>query len=67
MNLGQRSEEKGMLHHDIDKEDMLPLPPGMDKSGIANYVPSQRLEWKRYKQYTRNDIMSAIEEVKNGN
>lgn len=35
-------------------------------AGIANYVPNQRLEWKRYKQYTRNDIMAAIEEVKAG-
>lgn len=35
-------------------------------SGIANYVPQQRPEWKRYKQYTRNDIMSAIEAVRNG-
>jgi hypothetical protein len=34
--------------------------------GIAGYVPAQRLEWKRYKQYTRNDIMAAIEEVKTG-
>jgi len=34
--------------------------------GIAGYVPAQRLEWKRYKQYTRNDIMNAIEEVKTG-
>ena len=34
--------------------------------GIAGYVPAQRLEWKRYKQYTRNDIMAAIEEVKKG-
>ena len=34
--------------------------------GIAGYVPAQRLEWKRYKQYTRNDIMAAIEEVKLG-
>merc|ERR1712110_547470 len=49
----------------MDK-DMIGLPPGLDKSGIANYVPSQRLEWKRYKQYTRNDIMAAIEEVKSG-
>jgi hypothetical protein len=32
----------------------------------AGYVPTQRLEWKRYKQYTRNDIMAAIEEVKTG-
>merc|ERR1719414_1538432 len=63
MDLG-REQEKGMPH-DMEKE-MMNLPPGLDKSGIANYVPSQRLEWKRYKQYTRNDIMSAIEEVKNG-
>ncbi|XP_023025089.2 BTB/POZ domain-containing protein ribbon [Leptinotarsa decemlineata] len=35
-------------------------------SGIATYVPSQKPEWKRYKQYTRNDIMAAIEAVKNG-
>lgn len=27
---------------------------------------SQKPEWKRYKQYTRNDIMSAIECVRNG-
>ena len=32
----------------------------------TGYVPTQRLEWKRYKQYTRNDIMAAIEEVKKG-
>lgn len=35
-------------------------------SGIANYVPPQRPEWKRYKQYTRNDILSAIDAVRNG-
>merc|ERR1719429_511890 len=58
--------DKG-LHGNMDKDDgLMGLPPGLDKSGIANYVPSQRLEWKRYKQYTRNDIMSAIEEVKAG-
>ena len=38
----------------------------MKLEGIAGYVPAQRLEWKRYKQYTRNDIMAAIEEVKTG-
>ena len=38
----------------------------MKLDGIAGYVPAQRLEWKRYKQYTRNDIMAAIEEVKKG-
>lgn len=31
-----------------------------------NYVPTQKPEWKRYKQYTRNDIMSAIEAVRSG-
>lgn len=35
-------------------------------SGIAVYVPPQKPEWKRYKQYTRTDILSAIEAVKNG-
>merc|ERR1719210_209840 len=61
----ERDADKG-LHHELDKEALMALPPGLDKSGIANYVPNQRLEWKRYKQYTRNDIMAAIEEVKNG-
>lgn len=35
-------------------------------SGIAPYVPAQKPEWKRYKQYTREDILSAIEAVRNG-
>lgn len=37
-------------------------------SRIASYVPqqNQKPEWKRYKQYTRNDILAAIECVKNG-
>ncbi|KAI5732915.1 uncharacterized protein LOC103508670 isoform X1 [Diaphorina citri] len=35
-------------------------------SAIAVYVPPQKPEWKRYKQYTRTDILSAIEAVKNG-
>ena len=64
MDLGRERDDKGMPHG-LDK-DMMDLPPGLDKSGIANYVPSQRLEWKRYKQYTRSDIMAAIEEVKSG-
>lgn len=34
--------------------------------GIATYVPQQKPEWKRYKQYTRNDILSAIEAVRSG-
>ncbi|KAJ8965635.1 hypothetical protein NQ317_017424, partial [Molorchus minor] len=39
---------------------------GVVNSGIATYVPTQKPEWKRYKQYTRNDIMSAIDAVRNG-
>nr|CAI5819505.1 unnamed protein product [Callosobruchus analis] len=39
---------------------------GGNGGGIATYVPAQKPEWKRYKQYTRNDIMSAIEAVRNG-
>lgn len=35
-------------------------------SRIASYVPQQKPEWKRYKQYTRSDIMAAIECVRNG-
>lgn len=35
-------------------------------SGIANYVPPQKPEWKRYKQYTKKEIDSAIEAVRNG-
>ena len=35
-------------------------------SGIASYIPNQKPEWKRYKQYTRQDINSAIEAVKSG-
>nr|XP_033337629.1 protein tramtrack, beta isoform-like [Megalopta genalis]XP_033337630.1 protein tramtrack, beta isoform-like [Megalopta genalis]XP_033337631.1 protein tramtrack, beta isoform-like [Megalopta genalis] len=52
----------------MDEDDKQPSPqsyPG-DKSGIVNYVPTQKPEWKRYKQYTRNDIMSAIEAVRSG-
>lgn len=37
-----------------------------NEARIASYIPQQKPEWKRYKQYTRGDILSAIECVKNG-
>ncbi|KPJ01998.1 Protein bric-a-brac 1 [Papilio xuthus] len=47
-----------------------PPPPNFQqdvRAGLAPYVPpQQKPEWKRYKQYTRSDIMSAIECVRNG-
>ena len=61
------------IHHDLpyDKSPKMPAYGGKlensgNGGGIAGYVPTQRLEWKRYKQYTRSDIMAAIEEVKKG-
>jgi hypothetical protein len=37
-------------------------------TSIFHYVsgPNGKLEWKRYKQYTKDDILAAIEEVKSG-
>lgn len=49
-----------------------PSPPPTNfqqdvRTGLAPYVPpQQKPEWKRYKQYTRSDILSAIECVRNG-
>ncbi|CAK9826779.1 Protein tramtrack, beta isoform [Anthophora retusa] len=51
---------------DDDKQSSPQSYPADIKPGIANYVPTQKPEWKRYKQYTRNDIMSAIEAVRSG-
>lgn len=42
--------------------DETPPQPGMIKTIGAN----GKVEWKRYKQYTKDDILAAIEEVKNG-
>ncbi|XP_076235924.1 uncharacterized protein LOC143180229 [Calliopsis andreniformis] len=53
----------------MDEDDKQPSPqsyPPDVKPGIVNYVPTQKPEWKRYKQYTRNDIMSAIDAVRSG-
>lgn len=38
-----------------------------DDARLASYVPhQQKPEWKRYKQYTRTDILNAIECVRKG-
>ena len=68
MDLGRAAEDKHRELSNMEKESMLNSlsASGLSKPDLANYVPNQRLEWKRYKQYTRNDIMAAIEEVKNG-
>ena len=42
--------------------DETPPAPGMVKTINAN----GKVEWKRYKQYTKDDILAAIEEVKAG-
>ena len=43
--------------------DDTPPAPGMVKTINA----AGKVEWKRYKQYTKDDILAAIEEVKAGN
>ncbi|XP_071540261.1 uncharacterized protein [Panulirus ornatus] len=35
-------------------------------SNFVSYVPTPKPEWKRYKQYTKTDLMDAIEAVRNG-
>ncbi|CAL4068989.1 unnamed protein product [Meganyctiphanes norvegica] len=35
-------------------------------SNFVSYVPTPKPEWKRYKQYTKADLMEAIEAVKSG-
>lgn len=42
--------------------DDTPPAPGM----VKTIGPNGKVEWKRYKQYTKDDILAAIEEVKNG-
>ena len=66
-DISQLDQEKFDSLSATERENILAsLPPGIDKNRLADYVPNQRLEWKRYKQYTRTDIMAAIEEVKKG-
>jgi len=43
-------------------DDMVPPAPGMVRVVGAN----GKAEWKRYKQYTKDDVAAAIEEVKAG-
>ena len=67
VDISQLDQDKFNALPDAERESILAqLPPGIEKSRLADYVPNQRLEWKRYKQYTRTDIMAAIEEVKKG-
>lgn len=35
-------------------------------SNFVSYVPTPKPEWKRYKQYTKTDLMDAIEAVRTG-
>lgn len=35
-------------------------------SNFVSYVPTPKPEWKRYKQYTKTDLMDAIEAVRSG-
>lgn len=48
------------------EDDPIDQSQGYSNSRIASYVPQQKPEWKRYKQYTRDDILQAIECVRNG-
>lgn len=40
--------------------------PGTHFSNFVSYVPTPKPEWKRYKQYTKADLMQAIDAVKQG-
>lgn len=62
----EQGENKPGYEKETESYEKSPRNYNDKMEGIAGYVPTQRLEWKRYKQYTRNDIMAAIEEVKKG-
>lgn len=63
-------------HHSTNGDDVKPnisatspysLPDiRLPSSGIANYVPAQKPEWKRYKQYSRENLNCAIQAVSAG-
>lgn len=50
----------------FDDDAMEPSQNYPTDSRIASYVPQQKPEWKRYKQYTRADILAAIDCVRKG-
>lgn len=67
----QEEEEPGTLVIDEESNDMsyemgyiedTPPAPGM----VKTIGPNGKVEWKRYKQYTKDDILAAIEDVKSG-
>ena len=61
---GERSEA-GLSLTPLDTEDMdSPAPPGPGM--VRSIGPTGMIEWKRYKQYSKADILAAIEEVKQG-
>ncbi|XP_044749856.1 transcription regulator protein BACH2 isoform X1 [Coccinella septempunctata] len=63
-------------HHSTNGEDVKPSLSAsspfcmsdmrLASSGIANYVPPQKPEWKRYKQYSRENLNCAIQAVSAG-
>lgn len=50
----------------LNESDIYPMVEYGTEGGSDRNKGNGRLEWKRYKQYTRDDIMAAIEEVKQG-
>ncbi|KAI4503532.1 hypothetical protein M0802_000935 [Mischocyttarus mexicanus] len=48
----------------MDEENKQPTPPTSSDMVITHY--NQKPEWKRYKQYTREDIKKAIDAVRTG-
>ena len=50
------------VDYDLSYNEDTPPAPGM----VKTIGPNGKVEWKRYKQYTKDDILAAIEEVKSG-
>ena len=46
----------------LDTNSDTPPAPGM----VKTVGPDGKVEWKRHKRNTKGDILTAIEEVKNG-